>query len=450
MYTLPWRIKLSKCVFAVNINISETEEYDCELKIDNNEDTQMVTDNTYHFNNIYEFKIPCIISDICDVYDIYVKPIDSNDAFTRIKSVYRDNFGKYTLNQDTPLQIDKTINVTRFDQKFATKGAIQIHCVSDISINGIACINANECGMSKDTSLFCTSFKNVNDDSKTEPSSKHVKKLEKLKYGRLIGDNNSNTGFGGGIIELVSESDITNNGLLMCNGSNKYYSGGTILINTLKTFINNGRIEANPFGQIIVKCCSFINNGTISPKPTIITNAKYSNIIEMNLSLIHKPWIKQITKIKKVKLSIYAHHGHLYGDTPDHLLNPSSDEYYCSKDLTTGTGDWITFRMNKPMYITNINIINDCWDNGIDSIGLFLSSDKSSIKYRLADIKDILMSPTKRYKPVQSFSISNRLLLTDYFLYKSKFNLLTMQVYKNHGRNWNKFYSFEVFGVEYA
>eukprot|EP01083_Nonionella_stella_P108101 313992_1 len=77
-----------------------------------------------------------------------------------------------------------------------------------------------------------------------------------LKFGTFVDSSREEkmnsedvaNGCGGGVIELISQSNIVNNGTLTSNSTNTNYLGGTISINTSKCFINNGNICAQPHG----------------------------------------------------------------------------------------------------------------------------------------------------------------------------------------------------------
>eukprot|EP01083_Nonionella_stella_P276230 938457_1 len=239
---------------------------------------------------------------------------------------------------------------------------------------------------------------------------------------------------GGGIIELISQSNIVNNGTLRSNASDPYYLGGTICIKTSKCFVNNGNISAQPHGQIIIKCASFVNNGTIAPEPMVIrTSVEDDMDMDCTFGVVCPSFIRTFPILDKIKLNVHQHHGH-YGEyKPENLLDGSNDTYYCSARGKT-SGDWITFRMHELAYIRKIRIVNGVSDCGIRCIELFVGSDKVNSKWikLCKDITNIKMDDGSR--SVQEFDIINS--LSDYFMFRNQFNLLKVKILKNHGSTW--------------
>eukprot|EP01084_Bolivina_argentea_P037851 69992_1 len=428
----------------------------------------------YTFDNLIDFNIPFVSKHINDVCNIYVKPVDSYFRFGKFHELYRDIYcgrvpqygkykGKYKLNTDT-LTVDETIAVDEFNKNYGTGGAIQIFCVSPIIITKRAKIDADECGMNKEMSKHY--FWKQPD----------TKQTISLQYGGFY-DNNLSSDHdarGGGIIELVSKSQITNNGLLTCNGANQS-SGGTIFINTLQSFVNNGKIEAHPHGQIIIKCPrgEFKDNGNISPTPTVIyTNNK--NDSQINFSVINKPWCNQHLG---TEIMLRYHKCHGYRDEltgfddfhPAKLLSKSTETIYRSKKNKT-VGDWIIFKTHRLSRITKITIKNRNEKTDICCIDLFVKSTETSKWNLLCSIKNIkkqeyaqnfilceydaetqfaknLLTQHKIKSTQNNESRIITLLLSDYFMYKSSFNQLKVQITKNHGsKEENSFTYFGLFG----
>eukprot|EP01083_Nonionella_stella_P147423 465086_1 len=162
----------------------------------------------------------------------------------------------------------ETMTIKPLDEEYCEMGKVHIACNSDIIINKGVQMNADACGMNKEMS----SFYHKNDPQMND-------KQMCLKYGTFDDSSHDQkmdcesvygNARGGGIIELISQSNIINNGTLTSNASDAYHLGGTICIKTSKRFVNNGQIFAQPHGQIIIKCGSFVNNGTIAPDPMVI------------------------------------------------------------------------------------------------------------------------------------------------------------------------------------
>eukprot|EP01083_Nonionella_stella_P317176 1153482_1 len=369
--------------------------------------------------------------------------------WTRGQGIENDKWiTNYRLKRHKPLEISETIRVKPLGEKYIHNGMIHMDCNTEIIINKGAQINANECGMSKHMSLF---YKD-----KAQKKDKQIY----LKFGRFddsslaeeVDSEHVGNGSGGGVIELISQSNIVNNGTLTSNATNADYFGGTVCIKTRKCFINNGQIFAKPHGQIIIKCNSFVNNGTIAPEPIVIkTSSDDGTAMDCTFGAVYPCLVAASLNLHKIKLTVYQHHGHDDEDeTPEDLLDGSNTTRYCSAKGKTA-GDWITFRMHELAYIRKIRIVNGVSDCGIRCIELFVGSDKVNSKWikLCKDITNIKKDDwSKRSKSVQEFDIINS--LSDYFMFKNQFNLLKIQILKNHGHsNYNIFYQFEVFGVEY-
>eukprot|EP01083_Nonionella_stella_P067319 177978_1 len=123
---------------------------------------------------------------------------------------------------------------------------------------------------------------------------------------------------------------------------------------------------------------------------------------------------------------------------PENLLDGPNDKLYMSVLYKT-SGDWITFRMTKPVaYITKIRIGNSNDDSGIRCVALFVGSDQLKSKWvkLCKEITDI-----KRKSRVQEFGFKSSVQFMS-----EKFNLLKLEILNNHGADYNTFYQFEVFG----
>ena len=193
-------------------------------------------------------------------------------------------------------------------------------------------------------------------------------RLSLLRYGEAINNND----FGGGIIELISDNSIINNGNILCNGSHNSY-GGSIKIICQNKFENNGIIKCLQNGKIFIRCSEYLKGyKLIYPKPLIITDddeknnknnvftkmLKYTQTkknIDTIFTKIEQPlYIKNMIGIKneKINLKLQLHNGY-YKDEftkknfyhPSNLLIPSG--YYQSKDFSSFNGnDFITFLIN--------------------------------------------------------------------------------------------------------
>eukprot|EP01084_Bolivina_argentea_P169766 294256_1 len=139
----------------------------------------------------------------------------------------------------------ETMTINPLDEN-CEKGKIQIICNPGIVIDKAAQISADACGMNKEMSSFYHKYNAQTSDNQiclkygtfADASSEQKMDCESVDNAR-----------GGGIIELISQSNIVNNGTLRSNASDPYYLGGTICINTSKCFVNNGSISAQPHGH---------------------------------------------------------------------------------------------------------------------------------------------------------------------------------------------------------
>eukprot|EP01083_Nonionella_stella_P231217 816651_1 len=121
------------------------------------------------------------------IYNLYVKPFDNSFEWVKIKSIMDGKImTKYMIEQEKPLTIGKTRNIDKFHPNYGRNGSIQILCSSDIIITKNGILNANECGMDTNVSLFCKTH--MNDIEKINGSL--------LKYGGAFTTESLSNGFG--------------------------------------------------------------------------------------------------------------------------------------------------------------------------------------------------------------------------------------------------------------
>eukprot|EP01083_Nonionella_stella_P069518 185347_1 len=188
----------------------------------------------YGFDDAVSFNLPIIADNMKGVINIYARPKRGSFALSHIKTI-NVWMTKYRIQKDEPLNIIETINIKPLDEEYGEKGQIHICSHSQIIINKTAQINANECGMNKEmSSFYCddNAQKNEEETHLTFGTFADASLEQKMDF------ENVGNECGGGIIELVSQSNIVNNGALTSNASNTNYLGGTIWINTNKSFIN--------------------------------------------------------------------------------------------------------------------------------------------------------------------------------------------------------------------
>eukprot|EP01084_Bolivina_argentea_P268247 455555_1 len=237
-----------------------------------------------------------------------------------------------------------------------------------------------------------------------------------------------------GLIILISLEDIIINGCLQSN---------QICLFAKNRIVNYGEINA----ETLVCCQSFKfkNKHKNNLCPLMINNIYIPNLLDFNTDS---------KQTKHIKLSIYKHRGHFNDSTPPtHLLNYSATNYCSeqnSEDQKT-SDDWIIFRIDKrpgSIHPKIIQIINSDDSFAIHRISVWMGSEDNDTKwYRLCqDIKYIL--PMRNEK--QDFVIENDLLLSDYFIYAHKLNLIKIYILRNYGAEWNMFRSFALFGAEFG
>eukprot|EP01083_Nonionella_stella_P182736 658254_1 len=366
--------------------------------------------------------------------------------WTRGQGIENDKWiTNYRLKRHKPLEISETIRVKPLGEKYIHNGMIHMDCNTEIIINKATHINADMCGMNKDLSLFYRKYNAQKNNDLAFGTFVDSSREEKMEF-ETIGNER-----GGGVIELISQSNIVNNGTLTSNATNTDYLGGTICIKTSKCFVNNGQICAKPHGQIIIKCNSFVNNGTIAPEPIVIkTSSDDGTAMDCTFGAVYPCLVAASLNLHKIKLTVYQHHGHDDEDeTPEDLLDGSNTTRYCSAKGKTA-GDWITFRMHELAYIRKIRIVNGDRAWGIRQIALFVGYAEQVNPQWIQLCKPItnIKMCEANVKRFQEFDIKDS--LSDYFMMKNKFNLLSMKILKNHGwHDFNMFYQFEVFGVEY-
>eukprot|EP01083_Nonionella_stella_P091904 257045_1 len=117
----------------------------------------LIQTRTDSFDDAQSFHLPIAAhaDNIQNVINIYAKPRNGSFSWTHVKALTGTyTLMEHTLNRDNPLDIVKTINIGLLDEEYGEDGRIHISCNSGIVISKTAQINANECGMNKDMSLF--------------------------------------------------------------------------------------------------------------------------------------------------------------------------------------------------------------------------------------------------------------------------------------------------------
>eukprot|EP01083_Nonionella_stella_P100380 283037_1 len=186
------------------------------------------SEDEYCFDDTHSFNLSIVTVNMNHAIQIYARPKNGSFPFHHIKAIKNDKWlTKYILKRDKPLDIIENINIEPLDEEYGQNGRIHIRCNSDIIIHKAAQINANGCGMNKEMSLFHRKYN----------AQKNEEQIH-LKYGTFADSSHeektdcedAGNECGGGVIELISPSNIVNNGTLTSNATNADYLGGTICI----------------------------------------------------------------------------------------------------------------------------------------------------------------------------------------------------------------------------
>ena len=223
----------------------------------------------FHFEDIRKMSLPihAPIADFDAVHSVVSLRVHSRNGSFKPKvvaeaTVHR-HFARYEIVQQKPLCIDRTVEVTVFDEGLQEEGSIDIHCTSDIVVTKNGVITANGAGLKRtEQSIVYAHFCERNN-----PFLAFGNMLYRKNYGQSA---TTTVEGGGGIIALRSAADIINDGLLSSNGvADGRYSGGTIYLCAKGGVVNLGQIECTPYGRVIVQCRGFVNEGVISPEPDV-------------------------------------------------------------------------------------------------------------------------------------------------------------------------------------
>jgi len=214
------------------------------------------------------------------------------------------------------------------------------------------------------------------------------------------------------------------------------------LVNKAKKGMQTAEIS-NKLTVNAILCPANYKNASLKQKKKIDDDAKMDDAAIRDM-------VKK-NKAKKIKLSVYAQYAISKHREyrPDRLLDGSKYTFYMSKWQVT-TGDWITFKMHSPAFITKIKIRNRDYPSAIHSIALFIGSDESPKKMEplCANIENI----QQEWLEFQEFDIFHSLSLSEHYLWqnKDKFNLIKVKILKNYvdKSGTNSFHEFEVFGIE--
>eukprot|EP01084_Bolivina_argentea_P146270 256178_1 len=251
-------------------------------------------------------------------------------------------------------------------------------------------------------------------------------------------------------IFLVSSNDIVIHGCLEAN---------KICLFAEHNIINDGKIKCDS----LFVCCNNFDNKTnlvdmsnLCSMTSFVTNDKIDNPNIKNL-LINKgfyfPYLIQRQIISsdtytKAVLSIYDHRGHNGNDHPNGLLKYWDGYFYMSKTGCQPSDDWIIFKIcNTPIHPVKIYIHNAEYDSAIHTISIFMGSEQDCEDIKWYSLCDDIKNMKQGYRCSTESIIEDSLLLSDYFIYYHKLNLMKIKIIRNYGHAvFNSFCSFSLYG----
>ena len=236
----------------------------------------------FTFDDVNGFEIPSRVlvarSSSPDAVHIYAKPRAEAVDFHRIKTMQYEFesyfFSRYFVDQKEIFVINKTIKVDPFTESQQRGGCFQLMTSSKVMISSEGGINADQCGL--------------------KMNAKHLNRST-LKFGEYIGRQDDGddvhsvsktVGSGGGVICLIADDCVVNEGSIACRGTEtSHFSGGSVHIITDELFRNGGHIDAGQGGCINIRCSRFVNEGHITPIPNVVIGvSKLINVSSCNLS----------------------------------------------------------------------------------------------------------------------------------------------------------------------
>ena len=171
----------------------------------------------YRFAEKSDWKIPCPVD---SPYPIRVsaKPVDGAFDFICIRSLVPN---KIVIQEDVPLEISDSFDIPLASRQKASSGSYVVECSAGIIIRESVSIEG-------------------------------AKAISNSK---------------GGQMKFITKGAFANEGELSCDGMGEG-DGGVIYIDA-DSFVNDGKMQSVPNGQIEIKCSSFINNGVMNGKVDI-------------------------------------------------------------------------------------------------------------------------------------------------------------------------------------
>ena len=399
-------------------NENEISEFEFAARAGGKDDTENVSNlNLFTFGNVDDFKIASNLlvatSSSVNVVYIYAKPKGKELGYHRIKTIeHQFNpcfFSQYFWDQQDPFCINEKVKVRPYSESLKYGGKFKVMSSADIIISECGGINISE------------------------------------YIGDRIGSDNikstpSVDGVSGGMISLLSDRNVVNEGTLSCKGTESNPSSkGTVCIIAEGLVENKGIIDGGSCGDIEVHCARFVNEGQITPNRNLLITI-YKSMNE---------WIGNLFRNGKeqlIKLEVDSHRGHFSSKHIKNVLKESS--YYDSKGHGPPNEDWFVFRTQenkrfipKRIAIRNFESYGQWTGCNLKKISIAGKRDDDGANFmQWIEIDDI----KKGYNELQSFPVDES---AAYIAWKRGFNLFRINVLENYGHSCNVFKEFCIYGM---
>ena len=221
-----------------------------------------------------------------------------------------------------------------------------------------------------------------------------------------------------GVINVVSNGNITINGSLSCSASKTVDYNGPLISMTADTFSNHGTVQCEgDTGCIVISCTKFVNTGLIEPAPDIT----------MKLNTMHKvqeaaKWSKSE---KKVRVKVHDHREHHLSFHPKNMLIDGGDSEYESNGNVNRESDWIIYKLLDIVKLSRITIRAGDNTKNIEAIALWMSGEGGKWFKICNDINGIQQ---QKDTPLE-FNLS--LIVPDVQLLAEKADFLMLEIVNN-------------------
>ena len=394
-------------------NESEISEFDFAARAGVKEDADNLSGlKQFNFDDINVFRIPiAALTATCSTADavhIYAKPKKADVKYHHIKTLERKirpcPFSRYLLDEKEPLCITGEVKVGPLSESLKDGGRFFVKTSSGIIISKSGSINASAAGLMVNAEHSNVKSLKVDIGGSKDPKAR---------------------GAGGGIISLFTVGNVVNEGALLCR---------TACIMTGGVFENKGIVVGDTFGTIRIACTSFVNSGQIESVP------------EVNLMTVgsEESMLEALVAVKggeQIKLQSEKNRSNDRGCHPRNLLKEETQS--CYENSGSPVGDWMIFRLEsaKQVFPTNIGIRNCNSTPGMKSLSISGSADGNKF-----DKWIVINNIHRENKELQMFDVDSS---DGLIAWQRRFNFFRIEVLANHGRGWNRFYEFRIYGAPY-